>query len=60
MTQPIEVINAKEYLSVSESCRLIGISRMTLHRLIKAKKIKKGSIGRRVIISRKEIEKLIQ
>lgn len=60
LTQPIEAVKAKEYLSVAESCKLIGISRMTLHRLIKANKIKSGSIGRRVIIRKSEIEKLLQ
>lgn len=58
--RPIEELKAKEYLSVNETCKLIGISRMTLHRLIKKKEIKKGSIGRRVIIRKSEIERLLQ
>lgn len=57
---PIEVVKTKQYLSVAESCQLIGISRMTLHRLIKAKKIKYSTVGRRVIIRKSEIENLLQ
>jgi excisionase family DNA binding protein len=53
---PLEILKTKEFLSIGEACELIGISRMTLHRQIKAGKIKVGGIGRRVIIRKKDLE----
>ncbi|WKN29743.1 helix-turn-helix domain-containing protein [Porifericola rhodea] len=50
----------KEFLSIAETCTLLGASRMTLYRQIKGGKIKAAKIGRRTIIKRTEIEKLFQ
>jgi len=55
---PLEVLKAKEYLSISEACTLMGVSRMTLHRHIKKGKLKTGSIGNRVIIRKKDIDSI--
>jgi excisionase family DNA binding protein len=55
---PIELLKAKEYLSIGEACKLIGISRMTLHRHIKKGKLKTGLIGNRVIIRKKDIDSI--
>lgn len=55
-----KIIQAKEYLSIKETCLLLGISRMSLHRYIKKKLIKPSSIGGRVIISRKIIDNLLK
>ena len=57
---PIEALQAKEYLNINETCSLIGISRMTLHRLIKSNKLSASYIGRKVIIKRAEIDRLLQ
>lgn len=49
----------KEYFSIEETCRLIGISRMTLHRLLKGGKIRFKKIGRRIIITKGAIDQFI-
>lgn len=53
--QPIKELKSKEFLSISEVCKLIGISRFTFHRIIKRESIIINKIGRRTIISRSEI-----
>jgi hypothetical protein len=53
-------IQAKEYLSIKETCLLLGISRMSLHRYIKKKLIKTTTLGGRVIIQRKSINNLLK
>ena len=61
-TQKIEftqdVIGNKDFLSISETCSLLGASRMTLYRQIKKGTIKAAKLGSRTIIKRTEIEKL--
>ncbi|HLG39568.1 MAG TPA: helix-turn-helix domain-containing protein [Chitinophagaceae bacterium] len=54
------IIQAKEYLSIKETCLLLGISRMSLHRYIKKKLIKPSNLGGRVIIQRKSIDNLLK
>ena len=56
---PPSPVNNKEYLSIEEACQLIGISRMTLHRLLKAGKIRHKKIGRRIIITKGAIDQFI-
>ena len=51
-------VGNKEYYSIKESAELIGISRWTIHRLIKKGAIQAAKFGRRTIIKRAEIEKL--
>ena len=48
-------ISKKEFLSIMETCALIGISRMSLHRYIKKGFITPTKIGGRIIITRKHI-----
>lgn len=52
-------IKDKEFLSIKESSLLLGVSRWTISRLIKKKLLPSKNIGRRVIIKRKDIEKLM-
>jgi excisionase family DNA binding protein len=54
--KPFQALKAKEFLSVSESCYLIGISRFTFYRLIKRKQIRIQKVGRRTIIKRSAID----
>ena len=54
---PIEKLNAKPFLSINDACELLGVSRMTLHRQVKTRKLKLKRIGRRVIIRRADLEK---
>ena len=58
--QPIDLLKAKDYLSVNDACKLIGVSRMTLHRQIKNGKLKTSGIGRRIIIKRVDLDKMLQ
>ena len=51
---------SNEYLSINDTCSLLGISRWTLARLIKERAIISSRIGRRVIISKESINKLFK
>lgn len=53
-------IQDKDFLSIAETCTLLGASRMTIYRQIKKGNIKAGKLGNRVIIKRAELEKLFQ
>ena len=55
-----EQLKDKDFLSVDETCKLLGASRMTIYRQIKAGNIHAAKIGRRTIIKRTEIDKLFQ
>lgn len=56
----LEIIQAKEFLSISEACTLLGISRSTLHRAIKQRTIPTTKLRGRTIIKREHIEKLFE
>lgn len=55
-----EQLKDKDYLSVEETCKLLGASHMTIYRQIKAGNIRAAKIGSRTIIKRTEIDKLFQ
>ena len=59
ITQPIEQLKAKPFLSVDETCQLLGISRRTVYRLLESGDLKAGKVGSRTIIQRIDIDKLI-
>lgn len=59
-TKPIAEVNAKAFLSISETCQLIGVSRRTLYRIIKRNELNTGKIGRRTIIRRADIDRLFE
>lgn len=54
------LIQSKEYLSIKETCLLLGISRMSLYRYIKNNTIIPSSIGGKVIIKKQVITNLIK
>lgn len=56
----MELIQAKEFLSIKEACLLLGVSRMSLHRYIKKKMIVTHKLGGKVIITKQAITKLFQ
>lgn len=56
--QPFEVLKVKPFLSITESCELLGISRRTMYRLLERGEIKAAKIGKRTIIKRTEIDRL--
>jgi excisionase family DNA binding protein len=53
-------LGSKDFLSIEETCKLLGASRMTIYRQIKSGTIKAAKLGRRTIIKRTEIDKLFQ
>lgn len=55
-----EQLGSKDFLSIDETCKLLGASRMTIYRQIKSGTIKAAKLGRRTIIRRTEIDKLFQ
>ena len=57
---PIVELQAKEFLSAADACRLLGISRQTLWRAIKNKQLFAARIGWRIVISRAEIARITE
>ncbi len=57
--RPIEELKEKEFLSISETCKLLGVSRRTIYRIIKRSELKASKVGKRTIIKRSEIDKLL-
>lgn len=58
-SQPIEELKAKAFLSISETCKLIGISRRTVYRMIERGELITGKAGKRTIIRRSDLEQLL-
>lgn len=56
----MQLIQSKEYLSIKETCLLLGISRMSLYRYIKNKTIATSNIGGKVIIKKQVINEIIK
>lgn len=57
----LDQIQRKEYLTVKETAKLLGISKSTLYRLIKNGTIKAGNISERTTrIKRTEIERMFK
>jgi len=56
--KPIEELNAKPFLSISESCQLLGVSRRTIYRMIERKNLTVVKIGSRSIIKRSDIDRI--
>lgn len=52
-------IQTKEFLSIKETCLLLGISRMSLYRYIKSGNILSLQLGGRVIIKRAILDSLL-
>ncbi len=57
--QPIEELKAKAFLSIADTCKLIGISRRTVYRMIERGELITGKAGKRIIIRRSDLERLI-
>lgn len=58
ITRPIEELKAKSFLSITDTCRLLGISRRTVYRMLERGEIGAGKAGKRTIIQRSDIDKL--
>lgn len=58
LQRPFTELQMKEFLTVKEISNLFGISRTTLWRLIKQKKLNPAKIGRRIIIKKSDLYNL--
>jgi len=56
----IEELTKKEFLSVKETCILIGISERTLYRMMNDSKIKYAKMNSRIIFRRLDIDNLFK
>ena len=56
---PIEELKAKAFLSIADTCKLIGISRRTVYRMIERGELITGKAGKRTIIRRSDLEQLL-
>jgi len=56
--RPIKELQAKEFLTISDTCTLINVSRTTLYRMIKDQRINSAKVGRRVIIRKSDLNQL--
>lgn len=52
------IVKQKEFLSIDESCQLLGASRWTIYRLIENGRVKAAKLGTRIVVPRKEIDNL--
>lgn len=52
------IIKQKEFLSIDETCQLMGASRWTIYRLIEKGTLKAAKLGSRTIVPRKAIDNL--
>jgi excisionase family DNA binding protein len=55
-TQHIEDLKEKAFLSIADTCKLIGISRRTVYRMIEKGELVTGKAGTRTIIRRSDLE----
>jgi excisionase family DNA binding protein len=58
MAKPFDELRAKEFLSVTDTATLTGVSVRTVQRLIEQGSLKASKLGSRTIIHRKNLEKL--
>ena len=54
--RPLVELQTKEFLSIQETCELVGISRTTLWRTIKNGKLKAGKLGSRTVIRKMDLQ----
>jgi excisionase family DNA binding protein len=53
-------LQSKDFLSIQDTCKLLGTSRWTIYRMIDRKQLTAAKLGRRTIIRRIEVDKLFQ
>lgn len=47
----------KDYYTVSDLCRKLGIGKTTAYKLIKDKKIRSGRIGKKIVIRKSDLKR---
>ena len=60
MNTLVQVQIEREWLGYGEARRLVGLSRTTLHRLVKLGEVKAARIGRSVKINRTSLEEYME
>ncbi|AKD04382.1 helix-turn-helix domain-containing protein [Pontibacter korlensis] len=60
MRQPLIEAQAKEFLNVNDLTLLIGLSRRTVYRLIKDKRLNALKLGNRFVIRRSDLNKMFE
>lgn len=58
VSKPMEELSAKAFLSISETSKLLSISRWTIWRAINRHELNAAKIGRRTLIRRADIDRL--
>ncbi len=58
ISQPIEELKIKPFLSITDTCKLLGVSRRTVYRMIERKELVVAKAGTRTIIRRADIDEL--
>lgn len=58
LAAPIIKIQTKDYLSVYETAKLLGLSRWTLTRAIQDNRLKAVRFGKRIVIKRADVDSL--
>lgn len=58
--KPMEDLKAKEFLSISETSQLMGISRRTIYRMFERNELISGKAGRRRLIRRSDLDSLFE
>ena len=56
----VDELKAKEFLSVQDTCKLLGISHRTIYRLLQRGELKAVKVGKRTIFKRSEIDRLFE
>jgi excisionase family DNA binding protein len=59
-SKPMDDLKAKEFLSITDACTLVGISRRTAYRLIDKGELYASKVGGRTIIKRSSIDKFFE
>lgn len=58
VSKPMEELSSKAFLSISETCKLLSMSRWTIWRAIKRNELSSAKIGKKIIIRRADIDQL--
>ncbi|MGA3014130.1 MAG: helix-turn-helix domain-containing protein [Bacteroidales bacterium] len=58
--KPMEDLKAKDFLTITEACELLSLSRWTIWRAIKNEEFKAAKIGRRTLIRRSDLDILFE
>ncbi|MFL5730120.1 MAG: helix-turn-helix domain-containing protein [Cytophagaceae bacterium] len=58
--QSFAELKQKPFLSIAETCKLIGISRRTVYRMLERGELVAGKAGKRTIVRRADVDKLFE